>query len=146
MWWLVRLVALLEQEFQPVIDKCKIQKKSVTSEAISPVADNLLPSFRVVAVNSCKDLVMRKAVGLLDRIFVGRPFAKLLIIILKTELSLAAMGLMHARSSPHLIVTNWHGVVDVIPNRLELLLQKLVLLFPQDLDLLLLFLHVLFLY
>lgn len=97
MWGLIWLVALLEQELQPVVDKCKIQEKSIPSKTISSMADNFLPPFRVIAINPCKNLMMGKAVRQFDRVFFSWPFAKLLVVILEWGVLLAAVHLIYPK-------------------------------------------------
>ena len=55
---LVWLVAFLPQELEAVVDEGEIEKQTVASQTVTPMADDLDSSLRIIAIEPCKDLVM----------------------------------------------------------------------------------------
>lgn len=55
---LVWCITLSPQIFETIIDESKVEKETVTSEAIASMSNNLDSTVRVITIDSCQDLMM----------------------------------------------------------------------------------------
>src|SRR4051795_12375593 len=49
-WGLIWLIALVEEEFESVIDHGEIEEEAITGQAVPSVPSNLDTSFRIIAI------------------------------------------------------------------------------------------------
>ena len=82
MWGLVWLVALQEKELQAIVDQGQVEEKTVSSQAISTMADNLDAALGIISVQPSQNLVVRETVGPLHDGVRGCPGFENLVVIL----------------------------------------------------------------
>lgn len=81
---LVRLVALPEEKLQAIVDEGQVEEKTVSSQAVTAVPNNLDSTFWIVPVQASEDFVVRETVGSFHGRIRGCPRLDHLVVILKS--------------------------------------------------------------
>lgn len=79
---LVGRVALVEEELQPIVDQSQVEEKTVSSQAVSTVADNLDTTLWVISIKTSQHFVVGEATWLLHFGVLGGPCLDQLVVCL----------------------------------------------------------------
>ena len=69
----IRLVALVEQEFETVVDQREVEEEAVASQTVATVANDLDTALGIIAVETSENFVMGQAIALFDLDVLRRP-------------------------------------------------------------------------
>ena len=79
---LVGSVALVEQEFETVVDQSEVEEETVSSQAVATVANNLDTALGVVSIEASQHFVVREATRSLPLNVLGSPCPDQLVVCL----------------------------------------------------------------
>lgn len=119
---LVRCVALVEEELQTIVDQSQVEEKTVASQAVSTVANNLDTTLWVISIETSQHFVVGEAAWLLHFGALGGPCLDQLVVCLQPEIHLLVSRRIRfpGLKDPYLIVAHGHRFVDVVSNRANL--------------------------
>lgn len=79
---LVGSVALVEEELQTIVDQSQVEEKTVSSQAVSTVANNLDTTLWVISIETSQHFVVGEAAWLLHFDVLGSPCLDQLVVCL----------------------------------------------------------------